>query len=188
MNYTSGQIERELFKDTIKNEDTIGTEFLRGFVIKGLSNQTDSFFVQLFVDSTTNAPADYAMSGIYTDNSTGTTGDNLNGRARIKVFFENNTTGGDNNSNLPISYNLSQNYPNPFNPVTKINFAIPKQGYVNLKIYDMLGREVKTLMNEVKTPGNYSIDFNASNLSSGIYFYKLQVNDFVNIKKMVVIK
>ena len=92
------------------------------------------------------------------------------------------------NNLLPLSYQLSQNYPNPFNPVTKINFAIQKQGLVTLKVYDMLGREVAALVNEFKQAGYYSLDFNASGLSSGIYFYKLQANDFTDIKKMVLIK
>ena len=88
----------------------------------------------------------------------------------------------------PKSFSLSQNYPNPFNPTTKINFALPKQGFVTLKIYDMLGREVRTLVNEVKSAGNFTVDFNASELSSGIYFYKLETNGFSDIKKMMLIK
>jgi tetratricopeptide (TPR) repeat protein len=95
---------------------------------------------------------------------------------------------GDNTNSLPVRYELSQNYPNPFNPVTKINFAIQKQGLVTLKVYDMLGREVASLVNEFKQAGYYSLDFNASGLSSGIYFYRLQANDFTDIKKMVLIK
>ena len=92
------------------------------------------------------------------------------------------------NSNLPVDYNLSQNYPNPFNPTTKINFAIPKQGLVTLKIYDILGREVANLINEVKAAGFYSVDFNASELSSGVYFYRVDVNGYNDIKKMVLMK
>jgi hypothetical protein len=89
---------------------------------------------------------------------------------------------------VPQTYSLSQNYPNPFNPVTKINFAIPKQGFTTLKIYDMLGREVSKLVNEVKTAGTYSVDFDASKLSSGVYFYKLDVNGFADVKRMVLVK
>jgi len=88
----------------------------------------------------------------------------------------------------PSNYSLSQNYPNPFNPVTKINYALPKSGLVTLKIYDILGKEVATLVNEVKNVGTYSIDFNGSNLSSGVYFYKLTAGDFSSIKKMSLIK
>lgn len=86
------------------------------------------------------------------------------------------------------NYSLSQNYPNPFNPSTKINFFIPKNGIVQIKIFDMLGREVQTLFNDYKTAGEYSIDFNGGNLSSGIYFYKMITNDFVETKKMILIK
>ncbi|MFA5012033.1 MAG: choice-of-anchor J domain-containing protein [Ignavibacteria bacterium] len=91
-------------------------------------------------------------------------------------------------SNVPDKYSLSQNYPNPFNPATKINFAIPKSGLVTLKIYDILGREVSTLVNEVKNAGTYMVDFNANNLSSGMYFYKVSVNGFTDVKKMMLIK
>ncbi len=89
---------------------------------------------------------------------------------------------------IPETYSLSQNYPNPFNPTTKINFAIPKQGFVSLKVYDVLGRVVKDLVNEVKTAGLYSVDFNASELSSGVYFYKVEVNGFSDVKRMVLVK
>jgi hypothetical protein len=94
-----------------------------------------------------------------------------------------------NNSNgIPASYNLYQNYPNPFNPVTKIKYDITKQGFVSLKIYDILGREVKTPVNEIKSVGSYIIDFDASGLPSGIYFYRLECNGFVETKRMLMIK
>ncbi|MGC8858889.1 MAG: T9SS type A sorting domain-containing protein, partial [Ignavibacteria bacterium] len=94
----------------------------------------------------------------------------------------------NNTSTLPMEYRLSQNYPNPFNPVTKISFDIPKQGLVTLKVYDVLGREVRTLINEVKNAGSYTVDFNASELASGVYFYKLEVNGFTDVKRMMLIK
>lgn len=83
---------------------------------------------------------------------------------------------------------LSQNYPNPFNPVTKISFTISNNAFVSLKVYDMSGREVKSLVNEFKSPGNYSADFNASDLTSGVYFYKIQAGDYTDVKKMILIK
>jgi hypothetical protein len=88
----------------------------------------------------------------------------------------------------PTEYALSQNYPNPFNPTTKINFAIPKSGMVSLKVYNILGKEVATLVNQNMTAGTYNYEFNASNLSSGIYFYKLDVNGFSQVKKMSLVK
>jgi len=98
-------------------------------------------------------------------------------------------TGVNNiSSTVPENYSLSQNYPNPFNPVTKINFALPKAGYVTLKVYDVLGREVTTLVNGNYNAGTYTVDFNAANLASGMYFYKLEVNGFSSVKKMMLIK
>jgi hypothetical protein len=91
-------------------------------------------------------------------------------------------------SGYPEDFKLEQNYPNPFNPVTKISYSIAKQGLVTLKIYDMLGREIKTLVNEVKTPRAYIVDFNGSNFASGVYFYKIQAGDFMQVKRMVLIK
>jgi len=95
---------------------------------------------------------------------------------------------GPNGSTIPTQYSLSQNYPNPFNPVTRISYALPKAGFVTLKIYDLLGREVRTLVNEYKTANTYSVEFNASELSSGVYFYKINANGFSDIKKMMLIK
>ncbi|MBL0109011.1 MAG: T9SS type A sorting domain-containing protein [Ignavibacteria bacterium] len=110
------------------------------------------------------------------------------------LYIDDVTSGlitGINNSPITLSperYELSQNYPNPFNPSTKINFSIPKQSFVSLKIYDMLGKEVSQLVSEIKTAGVYSIDFNALNLSSGTYFYQLKAGDFSDIKRMMLIK
>lgn len=88
----------------------------------------------------------------------------------------------------PLGYELSQNYPNPFNPATTIRYSLPETGKVKLAIYDVLGQEVKTLVDEIKEAGVHTISFNASNLNSGIYFYKLEADNFVNIKKMSLIK
>jgi len=89
---------------------------------------------------------------------------------------------------IPNSYTLRQNYPNPFNPVTKISFDIPKKSFVSLSVYDILGKEVAKLINEEKAAGRYILDFNASNLSAGVYFYKLDAGNFTETKRMVVLK
>ncbi len=89
---------------------------------------------------------------------------------------------------VPKTYSLSQNYPNPFNPSTQIQFGLPKSGNVKLIVYDILGREVKTLVNEYRTAGTYQIAFDASSLASGVYFYKIEANDFVQTKKMLLVK
>jgi hypothetical protein len=93
------------------------------------------------------------------------------------------------NSNNPIkNYSLNQNYPNPFNPSTNIHYELPNNGLVTLKVYDELGREVKTLVNQYQTKGRYDINFNADNLASGIYFYRLQSGNFISTKKMLLLK
>jgi len=90
-------------------------------------------------------------------------------------------------------YELHQNYPNPFNPSTKIKFTIPSNvkretSNVSLKVYDMLGNEVVTLVNEEKPAGSYEVDFNGPNLSSGVYFYQLKAGDFIQTKKMILLR
>lgn len=97
-------------------------------------------------------------------------------------------TGIENNTEIPAAYQLSQNYPNPFNPTTKISFALPQAGLVTLKVYDMLGREIANLINEQKSAGTYIVDFDASTLSSGVYFYRLDVNGFTEVKRMMLLK
>ena len=104
-------------------------------------------------------------------------------------------TSVDDNKNLPVNFALEQNYPNPFNPSTKITFAIPTAGnngnqsiQTTLKVYDILGNEVITLVNEEKSAGNYEVNFNASELSTGVYFYTIKAGNFSDTKKMILIK
>lgn len=92
------------------------------------------------------------------------------------------------NNKQPVDYGLYQNYPNPFNPSSKISYSIAEYGRVSLKIYDILGREVTTLVNEEKSAGRYEVIFNASGLASGIYFYRLQAENYVETKKMILLK
>ncbi len=89
---------------------------------------------------------------------------------------------------VPANFAVAQNYPNPFNPTTVINYQLPISGYVTLKVFDMLGREVATLVNEKKVAGNYSVTFNGNALSSGVYFYQLRSGSFVETKKLTLMK
>ncbi|MFZ5947635.1 MAG: T9SS type A sorting domain-containing protein [Stygiobacter sp.] len=89
---------------------------------------------------------------------------------------------------LPTQFELSQNFPNPFNPETKISYTLPKESNVSLKVYDVLGDEVAKLVNEVKQAGVYNVTFNAKNLTSGLYIYKLQAENYIQTKKMMLIK
>jgi hypothetical protein len=100
-----------------------------------------------------------------------------------------------NSPSIPIRFSLSQNYPNPFNPVTKIKYTVPsvilsgaKNLTVQLKVYDVLGNEIAALVNEEKSAGIYEVDFDGSKLSSGVYFYQLSAGNFINTKKMILIK
>jgi len=122
------------------------------------------------------------------------------GSVQPKIMLTKRFTGGNEISSLektsltvleldlPKTYDLSQNYPNPFNPTTTINYQIPQNGRVSIKIYDVLGREVRMLVDEDKPTGRYSVSFNASHLSSGVYFYSIRSGDYRAIKKMVLIK
>ena len=112
----------------------------------------------------------------------------LGDAAYYKINAANEQTQQKINSQSPTEYSLIGNYPNPFNPTTKINYQLPKDGFVTLKVYDMLGREVASLINENEQAGNYSVPFDASKLSSGIYIYTIRANDFVQSKKMILMK
>ncbi|HOI30482.1 MAG TPA: T9SS type A sorting domain-containing protein [Melioribacteraceae bacterium] len=109
-----------------------------------------------------------------------------------KLFFNrfNSVTGIKTGNELPIDFELFNNYPNPFNPSTTIRYSIPQAGFVSLKIYDLQGKEVATLVNEFKQPGNYDSQFSLQNsrLTSGIYFYKITAGKYSETKKMIILK
>lgn len=94
----------------------------------------------------------------------------------------------DNTVVLPKDYKLSQNYPNPFNPGTNIRFTIPQQGLVTLKVYDILGKEIATLVNEVRSAGTYVVRFDGARLASGVYFYRIESGNFISTKKLILLK
>jgi len=116
--------------------------------------------------------------------------DNLTG---LRVAVSNarkiyKTIAADTSSEIPTTYNLTQNYPNPFNPLTTIEYLVLRPGHVSIKIYDSIGRLVQTLVDKTQLAGTYFVKFNGTNFASGVYFYRLQVNDFVDTKKMVLLK
>jgi len=121
----------------------------------------------------------YNMSSVYSDFVSTQT---------LKVRSNNGDNFRVENSDLPKSFYLNQNYPNPFNPVTNIKYDLPKDVFVKIKIYDLLGREIKTLVNEFKQAGSYLVSFNGSEFASGIYFYKIQAGNFIQVKRMMLIK
>lgn len=95
---------------------------------------------------------------------------------------------GVSNNNIAGKYSLSQNYPNPFNPVTNIKYQITNNGIVTLKVFDIMGREISTIVNEKQNSGTYEVKFNANSIPSGVYFYRLQAGNFTDTKKMLLIK
>ena len=107
----------------------------------------------------------------------------------LNVQLDSKLSSAESGSNSAVSnYSLSQNYPNPFNPSTTINYQLPQSGNVSLIVYDLLGREVASLIKEFKSAGSYAITFNSSVLPSGIYLYRLSINNFTSLKKMILIK
>ncbi len=136
-------------------------------------------------NGTTTLPVDY----IYTDKNLNS---GLYGYRLKQVDFNGNFVYLDLNGMVAIGspdrFSLAQNYPNPFNPTTTIVYGIPNNGPVTLKVYDNLGREVRTLVNEPKTAGFYTLTFSAPDLSSGVYFYKLESGNFVTVKRMILMK
>jgi len=109
----------------------------------------------------------------------------------VDSSLTNINNGSPISSIIPKDFELNQNYPNPFNPVTKIQYALPVSGNVQLKIFDMTGREIANLVNEVKPAGTYSVNFNGADFASGVYFYRIDVTgekEFKSVKRMVLIK
>ncbi|MCZ7615371.1 MAG: T9SS type A sorting domain-containing protein [Ignavibacteriaceae bacterium] len=90
--------------------------------------------------------------------------------------------------NLLSFYELAQNFPNPFNPTTKIKYQLPEPVFVTIKVYDVLGNEIETLVNEERDAGSYKIDFNGLELTSGIYYYRITAGNFSQTKKMILLK
>ena len=93
-----------------------------------------------------------------------------------------------NNNEIPVAFSMSQNFPNPFNPATNISFSLPKSEFVNLSVYDLSGKLVDELVNNNLEAGKYTTNWNAADLSSGVYFYKIQAGEFTDVKKLTLIK
>jgi hypothetical protein len=124
---------------------------------------------------------------MFTDN--GTPGDGFYFDDFKIVNFTNTYTGITNTSGeVPSVYSLSNNYPNPFNPSTNIKFGIPKDGYVTMKVFDITGREISNIISGQMKAGQYEVNFNAETLSSGVYFYRMSVNNYTETKSMIILK
>jgi hypothetical protein len=120
----------------------------------------------------------FVVNGRYTSENSSNNSHHLN------PLLNNNV----NSNNVSYKYKLNTNYPNPFNPSTKINYELEKSGFTKLEVFDVLGRLVQVLVKEYKQAGNYTFEFNGSNLTSGVYIYRLESNGFVSTKRMVLLK
>jgi len=134
-----------------------------------------------------------ANVGIMSEAGQNFTGISKNSNIKVTSgFFANYSsiiTGvNDNKEAIPKKFELSQNYPNPFNPTTRIEYSISSKQFVTLKVYDILGREVTTLVNEEKSAGSYEVTFNAGNLASGVYIYTIKAGAFYQTKKLILLK
>jgi len=133
----------------------------------------------------------YYLGASSTDSITATATDNEGNTSEFSysTVVEVETSLEILNNKNPNTFSLSQNYPNPFNPSTRISYSISRSDFISLKVYDLLGREIQTLVNEFQQANSYSIDFNASGLASGVYFYRLYVGkDIIETKKMLLLQ
>lgn len=188
LNSTNNDIKNAIYEITATNGDTVRiattnkNKIIGGIAADGYGN--------LFLIPT---PEGLKYAGLYKFNITNKTIDslgntNLRNLRSIAFVPQNITSVYDFANNIPQTYNLYQNYPNPFNPTTTIQFSIPERTNVKLSIFDVLGREIQTIVNDELSAGTYKFNFNANYLSSGIYFYRIDAGKFSSVKKMILMK
>ncbi len=182
---------------TSDSSSAAGNNFGAGFVtLNGdsvLSSKTTAgtSFTSSKLNNTSSSPVFSPSFCLYNNNGSKSVAAVFAGNSGINAYFdaEHLITGIQTISyEIPSGFSLEQNYPNPFNPVTNIRFSIPKSGVVTLKVFDVSGREVAQLINENLNAGSYNYDFNASYLSSGVYFYRISSEGFSDVKKMILVK
>jgi hypothetical protein len=164
----------------------VGSNIFEGSMGNGITRSTNYGISWVPINDGLGSGA-YNVMSLGTDDQylfAGTNGSNIWRRPLSQIVTDVN----EEINILPQQFSLEQNYPNPFNPSTKISWQTPISGHQTLKIYDVLGIEVATLVDEFKSAGSYEVDFDASQLSSGIYFYKLQAGSFVETKKMILLR
>ncbi|NWG29747.1 MAG: T9SS type A sorting domain-containing protein [Ignavibacteriaceae bacterium] len=189
-NWTSinAGLNRSVYSLATSFDGTSGTNIFAGTIFGGVFLTTNNGTSWTAVNSGLSYENDYiyslAILGQYI--FAGTL--NLDGGVWRRPLSEMVTSVEINFETFPTQFVLEQNYPNPFNPSTKITWQSPVGSYQTLKVYDILGNEVATLVDEFKPAGSYEVEFNASNLSSGTYFYQLQSGSFIESKKMILLK
>ncbi len=161
-----------VFEQVNYNKSNLEEYGYQGYLINCSGIETGDYYLRLITN--VNEEVDLSLSDIQLDD--------------VLLEKSNLQERNFNGESIPLEYSLEQNYPNPFNPSTTIKYQLPASGNVIIKIYDILGSEVATLVDDFQNEGRYEINFNASKLASGVYLYRLQVNDFVNTKKMILLK
>jgi hypothetical protein len=182
----------------VQNNEEVGRFTLPALLVPNFNiyipgfDLNNDYNIDFYADHNANGtydapPVDHAWR--MTFNSS--TGDQISGFNHNTNFTDIQWPGAtavDEHIIKPIDYSLSQNYPNPFNPSTTVNYSLPQTGLVKLTLYNILGEEVKTLVNDVKEKGNYSVNLNASELTSGIYIYRIEAGSFIQTRKMTLLK
>lgn len=189
-----------VFRTTNNGANWINTGGLAGLIVNTVTSSGTSVFAGssgggIFL--TTNFGANWQSVGFGIPNTTINTlfvsspniyAGALSGMVYRRALSEMITSVSPVSSEIPDDYSMSQNYPNPFNPTTNIGFRIAEFGFVTIKVFDITGKEVALLVNEDLDPGRYNVDFDASQYSSGIYFYTISAGDFSQTRKMILIK
>ncbi|QQS38344.1 MAG: T9SS type A sorting domain-containing protein [Ignavibacteriales bacterium] len=184
--------------DNNSNTYIVGQTYSNSNIITVKYNSSGIFQWAETYDGPSNSQDNPVAIGVDNDGNVFSTGNSLDTTSGYDIaiikYVQNPTSVDEDDAELS-SFTLEQNYPNPFNPMTKINFTIPLSETLRgasvlttLKVYDVLGKEIATLVNEEKPTGSYEVDFNASGLSSGIYFYKLNAGKYSETKKMILVK
>jgi hypothetical protein len=171
------------YNDSIVNEYLLFSQEMTPLSFEIPANDSAKLIFDLFVPVTKSSHS----KDIWTDTIT-IFSNSQNNSAQDIIILSDITLGNIDEENIPISFKLFQNYPNPFNPTTKIKYSIPSSENVEIKIFDVLGNEIINLVNDYKSAGTYEIKFDANNLSSGIYFYRIISGKYLETKKMLLLR
>ncbi|NWF89769.1 MAG: T9SS type A sorting domain-containing protein [Ignavibacteriaceae bacterium] len=178
-------VGEEKYKEAIENFQRIQKDYNLNSYIDKFSIFNAGYIYLKFLNDVENAVKSFQeLAAKYPDDDLVTESKYLMSGENLNMQKNSNSSGAI----LLSEFGLDQNYPNPFNPTTSISYQLPTDALVTLKVYDLLGREVATLVNEEKQAGKYELQFNANNLSSGVYLYKISMNNFVKTLKMIVVK
>ena len=160
-----------------------------GLVVRNSTSGWTQFTAPIFYNLGSQTPDNAILTFLIADSTAAGENGTIGSMGYVdNLSFTGPATDVEQISGLPQDYNLKQNYPNPFNPSTKIEYSIPQESFVELKIYDILGNEIATIVNEQQAAGSYRVDYNANNKPAGLYFARLSANNFTKVIKMTLLK